>query len=798
MQRPNRATAACRVVLIAISTLLLLLVTAGGAGAHAAFVESDPAPGAVLPEPPAEVRVRFSEPLEPAGSGAVLLAADGVEVPGVGATVDPGDPHVLVVALPGDLGDGAYALSWRNLSAVDGHGQRGFFPFTVGASDGAVAASVAQGGGGETAVAAFGRWLGVTGLAAQAAIWPLWLFVARPALAATGSVHEGARRSRRLARAGFAIGLAAAVVTLFAQGLVALPGDPVGGALALLSGSRWGWLWLARLAGICLLAALLERSDWERSRPRSLASVAALALSLLVPVPFALNAHAAAVLDGAATAIAAQYVHVAGAAFWAGGLVLLSAAVIPSVWPAGDAARRSALAIALPRFSAVAGAVWVLLAISGVYAAWLHVGSLPALLTPGYGLALLGKLLFLLPILALAALNRWRFLPRIERSAGGPAPAAPAARRARGSVRWELMLALPVFLLAAFMASSEPARDVFRSEQPAELRLMASLAGSGPDSASVTVAPGAPGLNRFTVEAAGQQLPAGSEALLRISLPALDIPQRTVPLVREEGNRFAGEDTLPAAGDWEAEVVVRQIGAFNASGSVTIPIAAVPPRPPDPAPAAPGFGPLGALGVVLSAVLLVAGAVASVRGSRRAGLPLGLAGVAAGAVLLFVARVQPASAPVVAAPTSATPIAAVASPTTTHHDHHPGTPASAMDHAMHHPTPDALPALGEAQVIDGLSITLAEGPDPATFAIDVADADGNPVDSATVAVSARHDDADGARSSPVTGSAEPAADGRFETGPLDLDAGSWRVTVRVSPRGEPSRSASWRVVAPAR
>lgn len=363
------------------------------------------------------------------------------------------------------------------------------------------------------------------------------------------------------------------------------------------------------------------------------------------------------------------------------------------------------------------------------------------------------------------------------------------------SIRWKLLLAVPVFLHAAFMGSSEPERDVLRSEQPAELRISSPQNGGEPESAEVRVAPGAPGANRFTVVAAGLPLPEGSEALLRISLPVLDVPQRTVPLACEDGNRFAGEDTLPAAGECVAEIVVRQIGAYNAAGAVTIAISAMPPRLADPAPPTPEFGPLGAAGVAMATVLLSAGAVASGVAERRYGIPLGFAGVAAGTALLL-ARVQPAATPVVAAPATIPTVVAAATPELVEHDHHMGTPATAMDLAVDHPTLAPLPTLGADQDTAGPRIILAEGSTSARFAVAVTDDDGAPIEGASIAVSARRDRPANSDAAPITGRAEQTAAGRYETEPLEMDDVTWHVTVRASSRGEPSPSASWHVVAP--
>jgi copper transport protein len=60
-----------------------LVAGAHPAAAHAAFVRSDPAAGAVLPQSPPEIRIWFAEPLEARFTRAQVLDAAGVPLAGV-------------------------------------------------------------------------------------------------------------------------------------------------------------------------------------------------------------------------------------------------------------------------------------------------------------------------------------------------------------------------------------------------------------------------------------------------------------------------------------------------------------------------------------------------------------------------------------------------------------------------------------------------------------------------------------------------------------------------------------------
>src|SRR5215211_2208903 len=82
-------------------------LTGPPAAAHALVVATNPAAGAVLPRPPAELQVVFSEPVRPLGQGLTLRSAHG-RVPLGPVGHPPGHRDVLAAAVLARLGDGTY------------------------------------------------------------------------------------------------------------------------------------------------------------------------------------------------------------------------------------------------------------------------------------------------------------------------------------------------------------------------------------------------------------------------------------------------------------------------------------------------------------------------------------------------------------------------------------------------------------------------------------------------------------------------------------------------------------------
>jgi copper resistance protein C len=114
---------------IIITTIAVLLATAGSAFAHAHLDRAEPRIGSTVAESPQEVVLWFTEKLEPAFSTIEVRNEQGAAVNAGKATV-VGDRTQLRVPLR-LLPAGTYKVIWRVLS-VDTHRTQGDFTFRVG------------------------------------------------------------------------------------------------------------------------------------------------------------------------------------------------------------------------------------------------------------------------------------------------------------------------------------------------------------------------------------------------------------------------------------------------------------------------------------------------------------------------------------------------------------------------------------------------------------------------------------------------------------------------------------------
>src|SRR5215207_1071370 len=240
---------------------LWLLATGPAAAAHGVLESSEPAGGSSLERAPAAVTLRFSERPDPRLSTVRVLDSGGRAVAGGPARPVAGRPLELRVPLAG-LPAGGYTVTWRIVSAVDGHRTDGVFGFGVGAAGAPqLAASQAvtesRTGPAPSPLAVAGRW---------AWYWGLTLLVGA---AATGLLVFGGRLPGRPALLlGSALAAAAAGLVAMTAAATTAAAVPVRDLLASTTG-HW-LLWRA-----ATLAAALAATWWLLSRPTPAASLLA-------------------------------------------------------------------------------------------------------------------------------------------------------------------------------------------------------------------------------------------------------------------------------------------------------------------------------------------------------------------------------------------------------------------------------------------------------------------------------------------------------------------------------------------
>jgi len=109
--------------------IALVLTGPSLAWAHAFLDHAEPKAGSAVARAPGELKLWFTQKLEPAFSSVQVQDAAGREMDKKNAHLDVQDRSLLIVSLP-QLPAGAYTVIWHAVS-VDTHKTQGRFKFTV-------------------------------------------------------------------------------------------------------------------------------------------------------------------------------------------------------------------------------------------------------------------------------------------------------------------------------------------------------------------------------------------------------------------------------------------------------------------------------------------------------------------------------------------------------------------------------------------------------------------------------------------------------------------------------------------
>jgi copper transport protein len=499
--------------------LALAAAWAGGAAGHAGLVSSTPADGAALAAPPASIELRFTEPVTPMVMRLFAGSAEPVTL-----AAPQGASDVIKLALPANLREGLHTLSFRVISA-DSHPIGGSIVFAVGEH---------AGKGVRTLFAKKGPDPVSLWMTASRAVRDLALLIAAGGALFVLCIARFPAERTVLGAAG-ALAIVAAIAGIGLQGA-----DMADTSFGSLAAWRTGMLSSAGLStSVAVAGALLIAIAAPLSQGRArLVLFLGGAIAAIASLP--LTGHAITA-QPTAVAVAALAAHALAAAFWIGSLAALLALVgrVPS-----DVA-------VLKRFSRWGMIAVAVLVIAGVTFAVLQLRSLEELFGSRYGLLISGKAVLLLALLLLAALNRFRWLPRLARSA------------LHWSIAGELALAACVIAITAVLVQTPPPHGFTQR-----------LVQKG-DVAEVSVTPARAGTNAIVVrfqDKDGQPFDP-EEVLLEIGNEAAGVERTTRPIRRVGPGHYSREGSeLAFPGVWTIEVHARLDASGMASFRSQVPI----------------------------------------------------------------------------------------------------------------------------------------------------------------------------------------------------------------------------------
>lgn len=114
----------------ALAGVLALAAPPAPAFAHAHLRSAQPAVDGTARTGVQDVRITYTEAVEPRFCQVTVTGPDGKPVPAAAPSTDPADAKILVLHLAQPLAPGAYQVEWHATS-VDTHKTEGKYGFTV-------------------------------------------------------------------------------------------------------------------------------------------------------------------------------------------------------------------------------------------------------------------------------------------------------------------------------------------------------------------------------------------------------------------------------------------------------------------------------------------------------------------------------------------------------------------------------------------------------------------------------------------------------------------------------------------
>ena len=544
-------------VLALIAAAALALPAA--AWAHAALLHTVPEASRTVNTPPAEVRLTYSEPIEPRFAIVSVTDAAGRQLTSGPPQRAPGSPQTLVTPLR-HTPQGWYLVFWRVISA-DGHPVRGAFTFAVGPSPGPPpqfrVPSLSETA--TTPQLLISRWVVFLSFMAALGLFVLRMVIARPVVRRVGGVSVRAI-SIALGVALLVALLATPVYVLFATAQFSLRSVfDLGAIVPVARASSFGRDYLdlelvlalfAVAAGIALLVDRPERPQRSIVELLSLwAALGAGAAALALP---GLAGHAGQ-RSPRGLSLPLDALHLAAGAIWMGGLI----GIIVFWLTVRREARVAALSVVVPRFSNVAFFSVMALIGSGIGQSFLQLPTLGSLWQTSYGEALLVKIGLLGAALLLAAVNLARTKPRLQAAGVQPSVGPGAALLLRRLVQGEILLVVGALFAAAVLTSLPPPASALARVKDIAARVgpgpVSKVVSKGPYKVRVTVTPNRAAIqNRFSVSVTKNGQPVrGAEVVSRFDMLDMDMGELSYRFRESQPGTFSkSAPALVMVGHW--------------------------------------------------------------------------------------------------------------------------------------------------------------------------------------------------------------------------------------------------------
>jgi copper transport protein len=389
--------------LVAALFLFVALLFPSIISAHAYIVKSSPSENEVWKTPPKKVTIQFDENIEPMNYSIQVFDKDGKRVDQKDGRIDTHNGAILECSLLTDLPKGIYQIQWKVVSG-DGHPVQGVIPFQVGsehqAGQPSTAGKIATGYTPKMDLILI-RWLQYAGLACMGGMLFFSLLIVPRGLSQNRYIKKASDKMLQIGVLFLAVGT---VLSLPLTASIELTTTwrhvlHVGILKGVITGTAFGHIWLVQ---IVLLLCLVVLIFFHSKRKNPVLLLVAFLLTIGWMLTKALIGHAASA-SHPVWQVTLDFLHLLSAEIWIGSLAMF-VAFLPLVRHEDTKLYYFQM---IREFSKWGIAFVVVLAVTGVLGSITYIPNLRSLVTTTYGKVLSAKIILLLVMIMLAALNFW-------------------------------------------------------------------------------------------------------------------------------------------------------------------------------------------------------------------------------------------------------------------------------------------------------------------------------------------------------------------------------------------------------
>ncbi len=532
------------------------------AGAHATPVEYAPQASAILQTAPKEILIRFSERIEPKASGIEVYGPSGVVVSQ--GTLSVQEDKRTATAVLNASGTGTYTVSWRVVSADDGHYTQGGYSFAVGkASSDLTEGARFQIVHRRTIQDSFAAWLEMMGHAFLIGSLAIWFAVGRMSRKEENGKASAQKRITVMACLGCVLIIAGNGWYMLRQGmtLTSIGASMQEILIASLQTTSGQQAMTRMLIAIVFAAMFFWKTRREGHQEKKVTIDLILwTLILLFAVSRARISHASASPFHPGLSVTVNVFHLLAKNGWIGILGVSAIAVPPLLF--ADR-RASTFARFLTVLSAVTSIFLAIGGVTGVYITWLHLKSFDNVLPTEWGKHFVGLTVFAALLLALR-LRQQLFVDVLAvRASNGD---EKAAKKLEGAWTWiatEAVTGLGVLFFSSLLIVTTPpvAKDHLYEERHESQGMELTLKRHPYDSALLLLE---------TREESRKK-----EMIKSLTVTLTNASRGVGPIVADMQRSFDDGFVLPLSllspqGSWTIDVSVQRADAYDATAKFTV------------------------------------------------------------------------------------------------------------------------------------------------------------------------------------------------------------------------------------